>query len=226
MVPFHAVTVGSKSGGVVDFLSKCDAALWEAAKGALTASQPAEIEEKRRIVVEQLTAQSARKQPQSKLESAYQKQHKAAVDAFVSLVETGDKSRIRKRGCSRRLWRQHWRRPGKPAPGAACPRNASAAKVRQVIWEPVGFQSARVNAVDEQLKLCETWAAMWQRYGTSLRLARRQRAALSPAINGRDAQGLRLFPRGHGSGVRRGTTKGAGMSSQIRELRPSLSSSC
>ena len=29
------------------------------------------------------------------------------------------------------------------------------------------------------------------------RLARRQRAALSPSINGRDAQGTRLFPRGH-----------------------------
>ena len=51
----------SKAGGVVDSLSKCDAAVWKAAKGALTASQQAEIEEKRRVVVEQPTAQSERK---------------------------------------------------------------------------------------------------------------------------------------------------------------------
>ena len=58
----QTVTRGSKAGGVVDFLSKCGAAVWEAAKEALTASQQAEIEEKRRVVVEQPTAQSARKQ--------------------------------------------------------------------------------------------------------------------------------------------------------------------
>ena len=31
----------------MDSLSKCDAAVWEAAKGALTASQQSEVEEKR-----------------------------------------------------------------------------------------------------------------------------------------------------------------------------------
>ena len=46
-----------------------------------------------------------------------------------------------------------------------------------------------------------------ERCGTSPRLARRQRAALPQAINGRDAQGPRLFPRGHRTGVWRGTTK-------------------
>ena len=44
----------------MDSLSKCDAAVWEAAKGALTASQQSEIEEKRRVVVEQPTAHQAR----------------------------------------------------------------------------------------------------------------------------------------------------------------------
>ena len=73
-----------------------DAATWEA-KGALTALQQAEIEEKRRVFVEQPTAQSARKQLEqevatlSKLESAYQRQHKAAVDACFLVAETGDK---------------------------------------------------------------------------------------------------------------------------------------
>ena len=43
--------------GFVDALSKCDAAVWEAAKEALTASQQAEIEEKLRVVIEQPTAQ-------------------------------------------------------------------------------------------------------------------------------------------------------------------------
>ena len=37
----------------MDALSKCDAAVWEAAKGTLTATQESEIEEKRRIVVVQ-----------------------------------------------------------------------------------------------------------------------------------------------------------------------------
>ena len=37
-----------------------------------------------------------------------------------------------------------------------------AAKVHQLIRQPIGFQAARGNAVDEQLKLRETWAAIWQ----------------------------------------------------------------
>ena len=80
-----------------DSLSKCDAAVWEATKGALTASQQSEIEEKRRVVVEQPTAHSARKQLEqevaalSNLESASQRQDKAAVDSCVMMAETGDK---------------------------------------------------------------------------------------------------------------------------------------
>ena len=92
----------------MDFLFKCDAAVWEAAKGTLTASQQAEIEEKRRGAVDQPTAHSARKQLEqevaalSKLESAYQRQHKAAVDACVLLAETGGKvkeQKTRVQGC-------------------------------------------------------------------------------------------------------------------------------
>ena len=39
---------------------------------------------------------------------------------------------------------------------------AGAAKVYQLIRESIGFQTARGNAVDEQLKLRETWAATWR----------------------------------------------------------------
>ena len=39
---------------------------------------------------------------------------------------------------------------------------AGAGKVHQIIREPIGFQTARVNAVDEQLKLRETWEAIWR----------------------------------------------------------------
>ena len=70
---------------------KCDAAVWEAAKGALTASQQSEIEEKRRGAVDQPTAHSARKQFEQEVESAHQRQHKAAVGSCVLLAETGDK---------------------------------------------------------------------------------------------------------------------------------------
>ena len=83
-------------------LSKCDAAVWEAAKGALTASEQSEIEEKRRDAVDQPTAHSARKQlqqevaPLSKLESAYQRQHFAVVDACVLLAETGGRVKEQK----------------------------------------------------------------------------------------------------------------------------------
>ena len=93
---------GSKLGGAVDSLSKCVVAVWEAAKGAHTASQQSEIEEKRRVVFEQPTAHSAREQLEqevpalSKLESAYQRQHKAAVDSCVLLAETGDKVKEQK----------------------------------------------------------------------------------------------------------------------------------
>ena len=89
-------------GEFVDSLSMCDAAVWEAAKGALTASQQSEIEEKRRVVAEQPTAHSARKQleqevaARSKRESAYQRQHKAAVNSCVLLAETGDKVKEQK----------------------------------------------------------------------------------------------------------------------------------
>ena len=91
----------------MDSLKVC---VWEAAKGALTASQQSEIEEKRRVVVEQPTAHSSRKQLEqevaapSKLESAYQRQHKAAVCWRKWLTM----SRNRRRECSRRLWRQRW----------------------------------------------------------------------------------------------------------------------
>ena len=39
---------------------------------------------------------------------------------------------------------------------------AGAAKVHQLIRAPIGFQAARGNAVDEQLKLRDAWAAVWQ----------------------------------------------------------------
>ena len=38
----------------------------------------------------------------------------------------------------------------------------AAAKVHQLIREPIGFQTASGNVVDEQLKLGETWAAIWR----------------------------------------------------------------
>ena len=37
-----------------------------------------------------------------------------------------------------------------------------AAKVHHMIRQPIGFQAARGNAVDEQLTLRETWAAIWR----------------------------------------------------------------
>ena len=37
-----------------------------------------------------------------------------------------------------------------------------AANVHQLIRQPTGFQAARGNTVDEQLKLRETWAAIWR----------------------------------------------------------------
>ena len=86
----------------MDSLSKCDAAVWEAAKVALTTSQQAEIEEKRGVAVEQPTAHSTRKQLEhevaalSKLESAYQRQYKSAVDSCVLLAATGDKVKEQK----------------------------------------------------------------------------------------------------------------------------------
>ena len=89
-------------GEFVDSLSMCDAKVWEAAKGALTASQQSEIKEKRRVVAEQPTAHSARKQleqevaARSKRESAHQRQHKAAVNSCVLLAETGDKVKEQK----------------------------------------------------------------------------------------------------------------------------------
>ena len=39
---------------------------------------------------------------------------------------------------------------------------AGAAKVHQLIREAIGFQAARGFAVDEQLKLRDTWAAIWR----------------------------------------------------------------
>ena len=39
---------------------------------------------------------------------------------------------------------------------------SGAAKVHQLIREPIGFQVARGNAVDEQLELRETWTAIWR----------------------------------------------------------------
>ena len=86
---------------------------------ALTAPQEAEIEGKRRVVVEQPTAQSARQQleqevaPVHNLESAYQKQYKARATWWQ---KRATKSRSRSSGCSKRLWRQRWKRPEKPAP--------------------------------------------------------------------------------------------------------------
>ena len=38
---------------------------------------------------------------------------------------------------------------------------AGAAKVHQLTREPIGFQAGRGNAVDEQLKLRDAWAAVW-----------------------------------------------------------------
>ena len=71
----------------------------EAAKGALSASQQSEIEEKRLIVVEQATARKQLEQEVaalSELGSAYQRQHKAAVDSRVLLPETCDKAKEQK----------------------------------------------------------------------------------------------------------------------------------
>ena len=63
----------------------------------------------------------------------------------------------------------------------------------QLILEPIGFQAARGNAVDEQLKRRDAWAAVWRaNTGTSARMARRRRAAFPPTIGGRDAQGAHV----------------------------------
>ena len=76
---------------------------------------------------------------------------------------------------------------------------AGAAKVHQLIREPIGFQAARGNAVDDQLKLRDASAAVGRanNVGTSSRVARRQRAAFPPTTSGRDAQGAHFLSRGH-----------------------------
>ena len=110
--PARQLREAQKAGGVVDSL---DAAVWEAATEELTASQQAEIEAKRRVVVGQPTAESAHKQFEqevaslSELESAHQRQQKAAVDACFLVAERATKSRSR--SCSKRLWTQRWKRP-------------------------------------------------------------------------------------------------------------------
>ena len=117
----QAAACGSKPGRVVDSLSKCDATVWEVAKGALTASQQSEIDEKRRVVDEQPTARSARKQlkqevaaPPSTRALTRGSTRQSWTPAFCWRKRV-TKSRNRKRECSRRLWRQRWRRPGKTA---------------------------------------------------------------------------------------------------------------
>ena len=52
---------------------------------------------------------------------------------------------------SRRAWRAWWDEHT----------IGGAAKVHQLIREPIGFQAARGNIVDEQLKLRAEWAAIW-----------------------------------------------------------------
>ena len=70
-----------------------------------------------------------------------------------------------------------------------------AAKVHQLIREPIGFQAARGNA-DEQLKPRDARTAggrtLWNQ-----RVARRRRAAFPPTISGRDAQGAHILSRDH-----------------------------
>ena len=82
---------------------------------------------------------------------------------------------------------RHWIRimeadrvmPGRPGPTRAAAGSAQimakcleenttagAAKVHQLIREPVGLQAARGNAVDEQLKLRHTLAAVWRAANT------------------------------------------------------------
>ena len=76
----------------------------------------------RRVVVEQPTAHLERKQLEqevaalSKLESAYQRQHKAAVDSCDCWRKTGDKVKEQKTRSAPGVcgW-QRWRCPGKPA---------------------------------------------------------------------------------------------------------------
>ena len=79
-------------------------------------------------------------------------------------------------------------------------------QVHQLTREPIGFQRARGNAVDEHLKLRDTWAANWRANAVEPALA-------WPEDNGplfhRPPTVAHLFPRGHVSGVRNGTTKDA-----------------
>ena len=56
-----------------------------------------------------------------------------------------------------------------------------AAKVHQLIPQPIGFKAARGSAVDEQMKLRETWAAIWRAN------------TLGPALTWPEDDGL-LFP--------------------------------
>ena len=76
-----------KARGVVDSLSKCVAAVWEAAKGTLTASQ--------RVVVEQPTAQSERKQLEQEVAAiqARERQPKAAQGSGGCMLPGGRNGR-------------------------------------------------------------------------------------------------------------------------------------
>ena len=90
-----------RQGGVVDSVEvRCSGV--GGGPGGAHSTATGRIEGKRRVVVEELIAYSARKQFEqevaalSKLQSAHQRQHKAAVDACVLLAETGDKVKEQK----------------------------------------------------------------------------------------------------------------------------------
>ena len=83
-----------------------------------------------------------------------------------------------------------------------------AAKVHQLIREPIGFQTARGNAVDEQLKLCETWAAIWRANAVEPAFAwPEDNGPLfpQPSVNAM----RRVLASCHGAWVRCGTAKDA-----------------
>ena len=78
-----------------------------------------------------------------------------------------------------------------------------ASKVHQLIRQPIGFQAARGNVVDEQLKLRGAWAANLasEHSGPSADLTRGRRAFVPPTNDGRDAQDPRVFSCGHQTGI-------------------------
>ena len=75
---------------------------------------------------------------------------------------------------------------------------AGAAKVHQLIREPIGFQTARGNAVDERLKVRDAWAAVWLANTVDQRsYGQKTTGRISTDHQWTRAQGAHILSRGH-----------------------------